>query len=323
VSQALGGCVALVAGATRGGGRGIARALGEAGATVYCTGRSSRRVRRPSYDAAAPFTLDQRPETVEETAELVTQAGGRGVAVRVDHTDIEQVRGLIERIEREAGRLDLLVNDIWGGDELTEWGTSFWELDMERALTLLRRALETHLITSRYAVPLLCATGRGLCVEVTDGDALYYRGNLIYDLAKLLVIRLAFGMSEELAPHGITALALTPGFLRSEAMLAFFGVNEHSWRDAAARDPHFLFSETPLYLGRAVAALAADPQVARWNGQVLSTWQLHREYGFVDADGAAPDWGAHARSEPFGQQHHASHERFLQAFVGLVGRHGP
>jgi NAD(P)-dependent dehydrogenase (short-subunit alcohol dehydrogenase family) len=322
MSGALVGCVALVAGATRGGGRGVARALGEAGATVYCTGRSSRRVRRPSYDAARPFALDQRPETVEETAELVAQAGGRGVAVRVDHTDSEEVRALVERIEREAGRLDLLVNDIWGGEELTEWGKSFWELDIEQAFALLRRAVETHLCTSRFAVPLLRATGRGLVIEVTDGDGLYYRGNLVYDLAKLMVIRLAFGMSQELGPHGVSALALTPGFLRSEAMLAHLGVDEQSWRDAAAKDPHFLFSETPLYLGRAVAALAADPQVSRWNGHVLSTWQLHHEYGFVDADGTAPDWGAHAASEPFGREQAAAHELFVQAFPHASRRGG-
>jgi NAD(P)-dependent dehydrogenase (short-subunit alcohol dehydrogenase family) len=322
MSGALAGCVALVAGATRGGGRGVARALGEAGATVYCTGRSSRRVPRASYDTARPFALEGRPETVEETAELVAKAGGRAVAVRVDHTDSEQVRALVERIEREAGRLDLLVNDIWGGEELTEWGKSFWELDIEQAFTLLRRAVETHLCTSRFAVPLLRATGRGLVVEVTDGDGLYYRGNLVYDLAKLMVIRLAFGMSQELGPHGVSALAITPGFLRSEAMLAHLGVDEQSWRDAAAKDPHFLFSETPLYLGRAVAALAADPQVSRWNGRVLSTWQLHHEYGFVDADGAAPDWGAHAAAEPFGREQAAAHEHFLRAFPHAERRDG-
>lgn len=241
------------------------------------------------------------------------------MAVRVDHTDIDQVRALVERIEREAGRLDLLVNDIWGGDELCEWGKSFWELDMERSLSLLRRGLETHLNTSRFAVPLLEATGAGLVVEVTDGDGLYYRSNLVYDLAKLMLMRLAFGMSEELAPHGVSALAISPGFLRSEAMLAHFGVAEDNWRDAIASDPHFLFSETPLYLGRAVAALAADPRVSRWSGRVLSTWQLQPEYGFVDADGATPDWGAHARAESFGRDQQASHARFISAFHGFIG----
>jgi len=303
--------VALVAGATRGGGRGIARALGERGATVYCTGRSTRHRPRPSYDPATPFALERRPETIEETAELVAQAGGQGIPVAVDHTDVAAVRALLERIEREQGQLDVLVNDIWGGESLVEWGKPFWELEPERAWALVDGAVRSHLVTSRFAAPLMVAAGRGLIVEVTDGDAAYYRSNLAYDLAKLAVIRLAFGMAEELRPHGVTALAITPGFLRSEAMLDHLGVNEQTWREAAAKDPHFLTSETPLYLGRAVAALAMDPEVSRHAGRALSSWQLQGIYGFVDADGSAPNWGAHARSEAFGAEQRASHERFV------------
>ena len=313
--------VALVAGATRGGGRGIARALGELGATVYCTGRSTRRNPRPSYDPSTPFALERRPETIEETAELVDGAGGRGIPVALDHTDVEAVRALVGRIEREQGRLDVLVNDIWGGEALVEWGKPFWELDPERAWALLAGALRPHLVTSRLAAPLMVAARRGLIVEVTDGDAAYYRSNLAYDLAKMAVIRMAFGMAEELRPHGVTAVALTPGFIRSEAMLEHLGVSEVTWRDAGARDPHFLESETPLYLGRAVAALATDPDVARHSGQALSTWQLHRIYGFVDADGRKPDWGAHAEGEAFGADQRASHDRFVAAIsVGQTPR---
>jgi NAD(P)-dependent dehydrogenase (short-subunit alcohol dehydrogenase family) len=306
--------IALVAGATRGGGRGIAVALGEAGATVYCTGRSTRARPRAAYDAASPFALDRRPETIEETAELVTRAGGRGIAVAVDHLDAAQVKALFERITAEQGRLDVLANDIWGGDELTEWGKKFWELDPDRTELLLRRAVQTHLLTSRYAAPLMCAARRGLIVEVTDGAELFYRTNLAYDLAKLALVRIAFGMSEELRPFGVTALAITPGFLRSEAMLDYFGVTEQNYRDAGAQDPHFLFSETPLYLGRAVAALARDPDVARHAGRLTSTWALQPEYGFVDADGQTPNWGAHARTESFGAEQLAGHERFLAPF---------
>ena len=319
--RCLEGQVALVAGATRGGGRGIARALGEAGATVYCTGRSTGGRSRPSGTASSPFELEHRPETIEDTAELVTRAGGRGIAVVVDHTQTEQVQALIERIASESGRLDVLVNDIWGSEALVEWGKPFWELDVERAFAVMTGALRAHLVTSRFAVPLMVAARRGLVIEVTDGDALYYRSQLAYDLAKVTLIRMAFGMAEELAPHGVTALALTPGFIRSEAMLELFGVSESNWRDGVAIDPHFAFSETPLYLGRAVVALAADEAVARHAGRALSTWTLHHEYGFVDADGTAPDWGAHARSEAFGADQAASQERFLAGF-SRAGRAG-
>jgi NAD(P)-dependent dehydrogenase (short-subunit alcohol dehydrogenase family) len=248
----LTGTVALVAGATRGGGRGIAVELGAAGATVYVTGRSGHGVRSD---------LD-RPETIEETAALVTAAGGRGIAVRTDHSDPEDVRALVARIDAEQdGRLDLLVNCVWGGDHLTDWEHPLWEQDLDTGLTLLRRAVETHVITSRYALPLLVARGSGLVVEVTDGNTARYRGSLFYDLAKSAVIRLAVAQAAELRPHGVAAVALTPGFLRSEAMLEHFGVTEDTWRDGAAKDPNFAFSETPAYLGRAVVALTADPQV--------------------------------------------------------------
>jgi NAD(P)-dependent dehydrogenase (short-subunit alcohol dehydrogenase family) len=278
----LAGRVALVAGATRGAGRGIAVALGAAGATVYCTGRSTATAR----------SAMNRPETIEETAARVTAAGGRGIAVAVDHLVPDEVRRLVERIAADGGgRLDVLVNDIWGGDPLTRWDVPFWEHPLEDGLRLLRVALETHLITSWHAVPLLVARGRGLVVEVTDGADARYRGSLFYDLAKSGTIRLALGQAEELRPHGVTAVAVTPGFLRSEAMLDHFGVTADGWRDAVARDPHFAYSETPAYVGRAVAALAADPDVARWSGQALASWQLAKAYGFADADGTRPDWG--------------------------------
>jgi NAD(P)-dependent dehydrogenase (short-subunit alcohol dehydrogenase family) len=224
----------------------------------------------------------------------VTAAGGRGIAVRVDHSQPDEVEALIERIAAEQdGRLDVLVNDVWGGDPLANWSLPFWEHSLDDGLRMVRNGIETHLITSRFAVPLMIARGSGLVVEVTDGVSDDYRGSLYYDLVKSAVIRLAKGQAAELAPHGVTALALTPGFLRSEAVLEHFGVTEASWRDAVERDPHFAFSETPAYIGRAAAALAADAGVARFAGQALSTWGLSKEYGFTDADGTQPDWGAH------------------------------
>ncbi len=276
--------VAVVAGATRGAGRGIAVELGAAGATVYVTGRSTR---------AGRSAMD-RPETIEETAELVAAAGGRAIAVRVDHADPAQVRALRDRIaDEQDGRLDVLVNDIWGGDPLTEWSAPFWEHSLDNGLALLRQAVETHVITSHQLVPLLVRRGAGLVVEVTDGVDDDYRGSLFYDLAKASAIRLARGQAAELGPRGVTAVALTPGFLRSEAVLDHFGVTAETWQDAVRRDRHFAASETPRFVGRAVAALAADPDVARWNGQGLSSWQLAREYDFDDVDGRRPDWGAH------------------------------
>ncbi|MBC2868500.1 SDR family oxidoreductase [Streptomyces mexicanus] len=275
--------IALVAGATRGAGRGIAVELGAAGATVYVTGRSTR-ARRSEYD---------RPETIEDTADLVTEAGGRGIAVPTDHLRPEQVRALVDRIAHEQGRLDVLVNDIWGGEKLFQWDTPVWEHDLDNGLKLLRLAVETHAVTCHHALPLLLRHPGGLVVEMTDGTAEYnrdtYRVNLFYDLAKASVLRMAFALGHELGPRGATAVALTPGWLRSEIMLDLFGVREENWRDALRREPHFAISETPRYVGRAVAALAADPDVARWNGQSLSSGGLAREYGFTDLDGSRPD----------------------------------
>jgi len=279
----LEGTIALVAGATRGAGRGIAVSLGEAGATVYCTGRSTRAA-RSEYD---------RPETLEETAELVTEAGGAGIAVPTDHLEADQVRALIERIDAEQGRLDVLVNDIWGGEKLFDWYKPVWEHDLANGLRLLDLAIKTHLITSHFALPLLIRDPGGLVVEMTDGTAEYnaanYRISAFYDLAKSAVIRLAFAQSKDLAPHGATAVALTPGWLRSEMMLEAFGVTEANWRDATQRIPHFGISETPRYVGRAVATLAADPDKRRHNGASLSSGGLAREYGFTDLDGSRPD----------------------------------
>jgi NAD(P)-dependent dehydrogenase (short-subunit alcohol dehydrogenase family) len=290
--QPLKGKIAVVAGATRGAGRGIACMLGEAGATVYGTGRSTwaKGAAAPNT-SETPFALAGRPETIEETAELVAAYGGVGIPVQVDHTVEEQVKALFDRVKAEQGRLDILVNDIWGGDELTEWGVPFWELTLSKGLLMQQRAVQTHIITSRYGVPLMLERGQGLIVEITDGDTFDYRGNLFYDLAKTSVIRLAYAMAQELRPHQITALAVTPGFLRSEAMLDHFGVTEANWQEGAQKDPHFIASETPFYVGRAVAALAADPQVATKTGQVFSSWNLMTEYGFTDIDGRQPHWG--------------------------------
>ena len=279
----LAGKVALVAGATRGAGRGIAVGLGEAGATVYATGRSSR---------AGRSEVD-RPETIEETAELVTAAGGVGIPVVVDHLEPAQVAALVARIDAEQGRLDVLVNDIWGAEHLFEWSTPVWEHDLEHGLRLLRLAIDTHLITSHHALGLLLRRPGGLVVEVTDGTAEYnadhYRVSLFYDLAKTSVIRMAWGLAQEVGERGATAVALTPGWLRSEAMLDHYGVREENWRDGTRRTPHFCISESPRFVGRAVAALAGDSDVARWNGQSLSSGRLAQVYGFTDVDGTQPD----------------------------------
>jgi NAD(P)-dependent dehydrogenase (short-subunit alcohol dehydrogenase family) len=282
--QPLTGKIALVAGGTRGGGRGIAVELGAAGATVYVTGRSS---------SAGRSDMD-RPETIEETAERITAAGGTGIPVRTDHSRPEEVRALIDRIATEQqGRLDILVNSVWGGDHLTDWEHPLWEQDLDTGLRLVRQAVETHVITSRFALPLMVARKSGLVVEVTDGNTDRYRGSFFYDLAKSAVIRLAVAQAAELKPHDVAAVAITPGFLRSEAMLEGFGISEDNWRDGAAKDPHFAYSETPTYLGRAVAALAGDPVVMEKTGRALATWGLYKEYGFTDADGTQPDWLAH------------------------------
>ena len=279
----LEGKVAVVAGATRGAGRGIACMLGEAGATVYCTGRSVR---------GKPATSN-RPETIEETAEMVSARGGVGIHAQVDHTVEDRVKALFKRVKNEQGRLDVLVNDVWGGDELTEWGKPFWQLSMDKGLLMLKRAVHSHIITSRHGVPLMIERNAGFIVEITDGDFLGYRGNLFYDLAKISAIRLAYVMSADLRDHHITALAVTPGFLRSEMMLDHFGVTEDNWEDAVKKDRHFAESETPCYVGRAVAALAADPDVTTKTGQVFASWTLAKEYGFRDVDGRQPDFGGY------------------------------
>ena len=297
--DALRGRVAVVAGATRGAGRGIAAALGEAGATVVCTGRSSTTgALRSDYD---------RPETIEETAKLVTALGGVGVAVAVDHLDPEQVAALADRLRREHGHIDVLVNDIWGGEVLkggpADWNTPIWRHDLDAGLRILRLAVETHLVTSHHLLPLLIAEPGGLLVEVTDGTDAYnsthYRISVFYDLAKVAVNRLAFSVGHELAPHRAAAVAITPGFLRSEMMLDAFGVTEASWRDAldadrAERDlpvapPEFALSESPRYVGRAVAALAGDAERAMWNQRSLTSGELASAYGFTDVDGSQPD----------------------------------
>ncbi|MFI6901457.1 SDR family oxidoreductase [Nonomuraea sp. NPDC050394] len=275
--------IALVAGATRGTGRGIAVQLGAAGYTVYCTGRSGGSQRSEM----------NRPETIEETAALVTAAGGTGIPVRVDHLDQEQVKALVERIERDHGQLDVLVNDVWGGDRLTEWNVPVWEHNLDNGLRLLRLAIDTHIITSHYALPLLSRKPGGLVVEVTDGTKKYndghYRLSLFYDQAKTAVVRLAYALSHDLREHGCAAVALTPGFLRSEAMLENFGVTEETWRDYIPKNATWAVSETPAFAGRAVAALAQDPDKMRWTGQSLDSGSLAQVYGFTDLDGSRPD----------------------------------
>ncbi len=282
----LAGQVALVAGATRAAGRGIARELAAAGAKVWCTGRSTR---------GAPATPG-RPETIEETAELIAAAGGEAVALRVDHTVESEVEALAARLKADEGRLDILVNDIWGGDELIDWGAPFWKEDMANVRTLVDRAVLSHWITARHLAPMMVEANRGLIVEVTDGWNPGYRGQLLYDFCKASANRLAYAMAWDLARTGVTALALSPGFLRSEAMLERFGVTEPTWRDGAGRDPDFAFSETPHFVGRAVAALAADPRVRRKAGAALYAGDLADEYGFTDLDGSRPHFPRSTRA---------------------------
>lgn len=284
--QPLQGKVAVVAGATRGAGRAIAIQLGEAGATVYVTGRSVR----------GNLSAMGRSETIEETAELVTARGGVGIPVRVDHTVEEDVVKLFEQVRQEQdGRLDLLVNDVWGGDPLTEWGKPFWEHSLDKGLLMQKQAVHSHIITARYAAPLMVERNAGLIIEITDGHTYEYRGTLYYSLAKISAIHLAEAMAGDFRNKGlnITALALTPGYLRSEAMLELFGVTEENWQEGAKRDPNFIASETPHFVGRAIVALANDPEVAKKSGQSLTSWDLSDEYGFTDVDGNRPHWGRH------------------------------
>lgn len=295
----LRGKVALVAGATRGVGRGTALALAEAGAIVYCTGRSTRanRLPRGRSKKVSPFVHARRPETVEETAEMATARGGKGIAAILDHTDPKLVKKLLARIRKEQGKLHIVVNDV---SEIIpqDWGKTFWELNLENGFANLRNVLHAHITTSHFAAPLLIETAKksgktGLIVEIGDGNSYTYRGHLFYDLVKTSVIRLAFAMARELRRKNVAAVALTPGFLRSEAMLEHFGVTEANWQEAAKKDPNYLSSETPLYAGRAIAALAADPNLMKKSGRVFSSWGLSDEYPFCDADGRRPHWGRH------------------------------
>ncbi|TGK27123.1 SDR family oxidoreductase [Leptospira yasudae] len=286
----LEGKVALVAGATRGAGRGIAIALGGAGATVYVTGRSVR----------GNLSEMNRKETIEETAEIINGSGGKAIWVRTDHTKPEEVKSLIEKIDREQGKLDILINDVWGGDPYIQWEKKFWEHSLENGLKVQRTCIDSHLITNFFAAPLMIRNASGLVVEITDGTDYRYRGNVYYTLVKSSVINLARSLSEELKPHGIAVVAITPGFLRSEAMLDYFGVGESNWKDAVLKDPHFIASETPAYIGRAVACLAADENAFSKTGTATSSWKLSEEYDFEDKDGTRPHWGRYFK-EKFGE----------------------
>lgn len=279
----LEGKIAVVAGATRGAGRGIAVELGAAGATVYCVGRSVR---------GAPSPMN-RPETIEETAERVNAQGGVGIPVQVDCTVPSQVEALFERVrEEQQGRLDFLINDVWGGEKMVEWDVPLWEADVEQGFALLRQAVHSHILLNRFGIPLMVAQNRGVVFEITDGDGYHWRGAFFYDLVKVSVIRIAQDLHEEFKAKGLplTALAVTPGYLRSEEMLTFKGLTEATWRDGIASDAGWAKSETPHYIGRAIAALAADPQVHSKSGQMLATWHLYKEYGFTDLDDRHPDW---------------------------------
>jgi NAD(P)-dependent dehydrogenase (short-subunit alcohol dehydrogenase family) len=271
----------VVAGATRGAGRGIARALGEAGAIVYCTGLSVK-------DNPSPY---KRAETIDETAEMIVAAGGTAVPVRVDHSIESEVEAFFGQVDREHGRLDILVNSVAGEDPLAGGYGWFWDADLTNASKALENSLLSHVITAKHAARLMMRARRGLIVEVTEGDALGAGGNPVKQIVKLALKGLALAWAAELEPHGVAIVAITPGFLRSEAMLEHFGVTEQNWHDGGKEDRNFLQSESPLYIGRAVAALAGDPAVIKRTGQLFSSWELSREFKFTDVDGTRPDWG--------------------------------
>ena len=279
----LNGKVAVVAGATRGAGRGIARALGEAGAVVYCTGRSVT-------GSSSPY---QRPETIDQTASLINDAGGRAIAVRADHCVESEVQALFHRIQSETGRLDLLVNSVAGEDPLLHQFGWLWTTDLSRGEAVFRQCVLSHMITAKHAAGVMIRAKSGLIVEVTEGDTLWAGTNPLSQTVKLALKGLALNMAAELKPHGVAAVAVTPGFLRSESMLQRMGVTEANWQEAGKEDPNFLESESPLFLGRAVACLAADPDLLAKTGQLLTSWDLAREFNFTDMDGSRPDWGAH------------------------------
>jgi NAD(P)-dependent dehydrogenase (short-subunit alcohol dehydrogenase family) len=283
-SGPLGGRVALVAGATRGAGRGVARALGEAGAVVYCTGRSVKG--RPS--------AYKRPETIHETAAMINDAGGTAIAVRVDHSVESEVKALFRRIVRAHERIDIVVDSVAGEHPLMKRYGFMWQAELKDADTIFRQALTSRLITARHAALAMIRARRGIIVEVTENDLLGGGGNPMAQTVKVAQKMLPLFWAAELEPHGVAVMSVTPGFLRSESVLQHFGVTEANWRDAGSKDSNFLESESPLYVGRAVAALAADPNVLDRTGMLHSSWELARHYRFTDYDGRRPDWGRHA-----------------------------
>lgn len=279
--ESLIGRVAIVAGGTRGAGRAISVKLGEAGATVYVTGRTTSKSQSPMG----------RKETIEETADMVTKAGGKGIPVKVDHMIESEVIQLFDRVKKESGRLDILVNDIWGGDPLTEWGKPFGEHSLSKGLLMQKQAVESHIVTAHYSIPLFKESNGGLIIEVTDGTDYKPRGSFYYSMAKISAIHIAQAMAEDLKGDNITSIAVTPGYLRSEAMLEAYGVTEKNWKEGAKVDPHFIASESPYYIGEAIKCLALDPHIADKTGGIFSTWELSEIYDFKDIDGTQPHWG--------------------------------